>query len=306
MKSTLRYCLFAGLLLAFLPLSHAKDAPIKAVATFSILGDMVKAVGGDRIQITTIVGPGGDAHVFRPTPADAKTVAEADILFVNGFGFEGWLDRLIEASGYDGKVITATNGIEGLPLDGSADHHHHGDEHGGVDPHAWLSLGHARNYVHNITRALQDADPVSSAIFAINRDSFLKELKTLEALTADTLDKLPEERRKVVTSHDAFGYFADAYRLTFLAPQAGNTETEATAKDVAALIEQIRAERITAVFLENVVSPRLLKQIAAESGAKVGGTLYADALSPADEEAGTYLKMMRHNIQTIYQALGSE
>lgn len=307
MKLHLYYRLPAGLLFLLLtwpPLSHAQETPLKAVATFSILGDMLKAVGGDRVKVITLVGPNGDAHVFSPTPADAKTVAEADILFVNGFGFEGWLDRLVEASDYDGNVVTVTKGIEGLSLDLTDDHH--GSGHGSVDPHAWLSLSHAKTYVLNITRALQNADPLGSAEYAINLDTYLQELTKLEEFITNTLDKLPKERRKVVTSHDAFGYFADAYQLTFLAPQGGNTETEATARDVAALIEQIRAEKITAVFLENVVSPRLLEQIAAESGAQVGGTLYADALSAKDGEAGTYLKMMKQNIQTLYQALGAE
>ncbi|EIJ33610.1 metal ABC transporter substrate-binding protein [Thiothrix nivea] len=293
------------LLLAWLPSVHAEETPLKVVATFSVLGDMVRAVGGDRVQLTTLVGPDSDAHVYQPTPADAKTVAEADILFVNGFGFEGWLERLIEASGYKGKMVTVTEGITGLPLadaDGHKEEHGHGD----VDPHAWQSLAHAKTYVHNINRGLQAADPLNSAVYAINRDAYLQQLTELEQLITDTLDKLPESRRKVVTSHDAFGYFADAYRLTFLAPQGISTETEATAKDVAALIEQIRAEKITAVFLENMMSPRLLEQIAAESGAKVGGTLYADALSPADGEAGTYPKMMQHNIETLYQALKAE
>ncbi|QQZ27634.1 metal ABC transporter substrate-binding protein [Thiothrix subterranea] len=295
----LRPCLLV-VLLAWLPWVHAEEAPLKAVATFSILGDMVKAIGGERIQLTTLVGADSDGHVYQPTPADAKTVAQADMLFVNGLGFEGWLERLVEASGYKGKVVTATEGITGLPLDGGS------HQHEGVDPHAWQNLANAKTYIQNITRALQDADPVGSAVYAINRDTYLQQLAVLEQQLAETLGKLPEDRRSVVTSHDAFGYFAAAYQLKFLAPQGINTETEATAKDVAALIEQIRAEKITAVFVENMVSPRLLEQIAAESGATVGGTLYADALSPADGVAGTYLAMMEHNIETLYQALAAK
>jgi len=294
------------LLLAWVPLSYAEDAPpLKVVASFSILGDLVKAVGGDRIELKTLVGPDGDAHVFSPTPADAKKILGADILFVNGFEFEGWLDRLVDASGYSGKIITATEGITGLSIVHEDDADKHEDEHGGADPHAWLSLAHVKTYVRNITDALQKADPSSSAVYESNHDSYVIQLSELEKLVTETLDTLPEDRRTVVTSHDAFGYFADSHRLKFLAPQGFNTESEATARDVAALIEQIRAEKITALFMENVVSPRLLTQIAAESGVEVGGTLYADALSQADKEASTYLKMMRHNIQTLYKSLSN-
>lgn len=307
-------------LLIWLPTTYAEDKPIKAVATFSIIGDMVQTIGGDRVQVKTIVDADTDAHVYRPTPADAKTMLEADILFVNGFGFEGWLERLIEASGYQGKIVTVTNGIKGLPFEHEDDEKHdddkhesksehhdeHGHAHGDTDPHAWLSLAHAKTYIRNIADALHSADSSGSETYFANRDNYLKKLAELETLVTETLDKLPKERRTLVTSHDAFGYFADAYQLTFLAPQAGNTEIEATARDVAALIEQIRAEKITAAFLENTVSPRLLEQIAAESQVKIGGTLYADALSKADGEAGTYLAMMKHNILTLHNALRAE
>lgn len=294
----LQRCLLV-LMVAWLPWAHAEEAPLKVVATFSILGDMVKAVGGDHVQVQTLVGPDGDVHDYQPTPADAKTLAEADILFVNGLGLEGWLDQLIASSGYTGKIVTVTEDITSLPLA-------HADENAGVDPHAWQNLAKAKAYVHNINRGLQDVDPLSSVVYAINRDAYLKQLTGLEQLIADTLDKLPEDRRKIVTNNDAFGYFADAYRLTFIAPQGISTETEATTRDAATLIEQIRAEKITAVFLENMFSPQLLEQITTESGAKIGGTLYADALSPADGEAGTYLQMMQHNIETLYQALKAE
>ncbi|MCB1639827.1 MAG: metal ABC transporter substrate-binding protein [Thiothrix sp.] len=299
------------MLMVWLPSVQAQDAPLKAVATFSILGDMVRAVGGERVQVTTLVGPDGDAHVYQPSPGDARTIAGADILFVNGFGFEGWLERLVEASGHTGSIVTVTQGVEGLPLNpvvAAPETAHEPHERaegpaGTVDPHAWQNLANAGIYVNNIHRGLQEADPAGSAVYARNRDAYLQALAALEQRITETLDTLPQDRRKVVTSHDAFGYFAAAYRLEFIAPLGVNTEAEATARDVAALIEQIRAERIGAVFLENMVSPRLLEQIAAESGAKVGGTLYADALSPAVGEAGTYLKMMQHNIDTLYQAL---
>ena len=296
LRQWLHACLFTCLV-AWLPWVQAEETPIKVVATFSILGDMVKAIGKERIQLHTLVGADSDAHIYQPIPADAKTVADADILFINGLGFEGWLERLIEASGYQGKVITATTGITPLSLtDGSQ----------GIDPHAWQNISHAKTYIHNITHALQAADPAGSTIYASNRDAYLQQLTTLEQQLSETLGKLPNDRRTVVTSHDAFAYFAAAYQLKFLAPQGISTEAEATAKDVAALIEQIRTEKITAVFIENMVTPRLLEQIAAEGGAMVGGTLYADALSPADGIAATYLTMMQHNIHTLHQALAAD
>lgn len=335
------------LLFSWAPLSYADEAPIKTVATFSILGDMVQTIGGERVEVITLVGPNSDAHVYSPSPADAKNILEADILFVNGFEFEGWLDRLIAASGYKGKIITATTGIKGLKIDdegqhedehhnkhakheddkhaadkhdkheehakhegehkdehegehkGEHGHHHHGD----IDPHAWHSLKHAKTYINNITRALQAADPKSSDVYAANRDAYLKEIAALEQLAAETLDTLAADSRTVVTSHDAFGYFADNHKIRFLAPQGMSTESEASAKDVAALIEQIRKENIKALFLENMISSRLLEQIAAEANVTIGGKLYSDALSRPDQEAGTYLKMMKHNIQTVYDTL---
>lgn len=316
-------------LIVWMPLSHAEDKPLNVVATFSILGDMVQSVGGDRVQVTSLVGPDSDAHAYNPTPADAKTILKADVLFVNGWGFEGWLDRLVDASGYKGMLITATDGIEGLPFDhgdehdddhdeekhaGKHDNHDddekhadaHGHHHGETDPHVWLSLFHAKTYIKNITHALQEADAEGGDIYKANSEAYLKQLTELEALITKTLDTLPEGRRTVVTSHDAFGYFADQYQLKFLAPQGLNPEAEASARDVAGLIEQIRKEKITALFLENIVSPRLLEQIAKESGAEVGGTLYADGLSKAGGDADTYLKMMKHNITTVYQTLKVE
>lgn len=325
--------------MVWMPVSHANEKQLNVVATFSILGGMVKSVGGDHVEVTTLVGPDSDAHAYNPTPADAKTILKADVLFVNGWGFEGWLDRLVDASGYKGRLITATDGIEGLPFDHGDDHNeeHHGDDHDGkhagkhedhhdkhedkhddkhadahghhhgeTDPHAWLSLAHAKVYIQNITGALQEADPKNSAVYALNQDAYLKQLGELEQLVTETLDTLPKERRTVVTSHDAFGYFADSYQFRFLAPQGLNPEAEASARDVAALIEQIRDENITALFLENIVSPRLLEQIAAESGAEIGGTLYADGLSKPEGDAGTYLNMMKHNIMTVYQTLKAQ
>ena len=302
---------------------------LPVVASFSILGDMVAEVGGDRVAVTTIVGADGDAHVYQPTPADAQAVASASLVVVNGLGFEGWLDRLIDASSYGGPIVVATAGIEprtepgsedqdaahdhAAHDDGAHDHaahdgdhdHGHGHDHGGADPHAWQSLANARAYVDGIEAGLAAVDPEGAATYAANADAYLAEIDALEAEIRAALDALAPERRRVVTSHDAFGYFADAYGLEFFAPQGMSTEAEASAKDVAALITQIRVEGIPAVFLETVADPRLLERITAETDATIGGTLYADALSGPDGPAATYLDMMRHNVATLTAALGS-
>lgn len=313
--------IFLGLTtaLALLPMYAFAQDRLPVVASFSILGDMVAEVGGDRVAVTTLVGPDGDAHVYQPTPADAQMIAGASLVVVNGLGFEGWLDRLIEASEYKGPVVVATEGVTALEMaeggdddhaegeahDHDHDHDHEGHDHGGTDPHAWQSLANARLYVANIEAGLTAADPEGAATYAANAATYLAEIDAVEAEVVAAIAALPEARRSVVTSHDAFGYFAAAYGLTFHAPEGVSTESEASAADVAALITQMKAESITAVFVENISDSRLLEQITAETGAQVGGTLFSDALSGPDGPAATYLGMMRHNVATLAAALGS-
>ncbi len=285
----------AGLAVLLGSVSARADGPIDVVATFSILGDMVRQVGGDRVHVTTLVGPDGDGHVYQPTPADAQAVAGAKLLVVNGLGFEGWMDRLSEASGYKGQVVTATAGVEPRRM---AD-----QDHGEIDPHAWQSLANARIYVRNIADGLAAIDPAGAEIYRRNAAGYMKEIDAVEAQVREAIDSLPVERRKVVTSHDAFGYFSEAYGIEFYAPVGVSTEAEASAGDVAKLIRQINKEKIPAVFVENISDRRLLDQIVRETGARIGGKLYSDALSKADGPAGTYLGMMRHNIQVLVAAL---
>ncbi len=287
----------AGLAVLLGSVSARAEGPIDVVATFSILGDMVQQVGGDRVHVTTLVGPDGDGHVYQPTPADARAVAGTKLLVVNGLGFEGWIDRLSEAAGYKGRVVTATDGVEPRRM---ADH-----DHGEIDPHAWQSLANARIYVRNIADGLAAIDPAGAEIYRRNAAGYIKEIDAVEAQVRESIDSLPVERRKVVTSHDAFGYFSAAYGIEFYAPVGVNTEAEASAGDVAKLIRQIKKERIPAVFVENISDRRLLDQIVRETGARIGGTLYSDALSKADGPAGTYLGMMRHNSRTLVGALGA-
>jgi zinc/manganese transport system substrate-binding protein len=270
---------------------------IKTVASFSVLGDMVKQVGGDRVDVITLVGPDGDAHVYEPTPADAKNLASAQILFTNGLGFEGWMDRLEKSSGFKGKVVVASTGVNPRTMVE--------DEKTITDPHAWQSLANGKLYVANIRDGLIAVDPEGKSVYEANTAKYLDEITKEEAKVKAALAALPPERRKIITSHDAFGYFGAAYGLEIIAPEGVSTESEASAKDVAKIIRQIKAEHIPAVFMENITDHRLLDQIASETGAKIGGELYTDALSPPDGPAPTYLDMFRHNIGALTSALSS-
>ena len=284
-----------------LPASADAADKIKAVASFSILGDMVKQVGGDRIELATLVGPDGDAHVFEPTPSDAKTLAGAQILFMNGLGFEGWMERLEKSSGFKGKVVVASEGVKPRTMTEEED----GKAEEITDPHAWQSLANGKLYIANIRNGLIAVDPDGKAIYEANAAKYLDEIATEDDEVEASLAKLPEDRRKIITSHDAFGYFGAAFGLKVIAPEGVSTEAEASAKDVAKIIRQIRSEHIPAVFMENITDHRLLDQIARETGAKIGGTLYTDALSPPDGPAPTYLDMFRNNVGVLTAALSS-
>ncbi|MBT7674894.1 MAG: zinc ABC transporter solute-binding protein [Oceanospirillaceae bacterium] len=291
------------------------DDPIPVVATFSVLGDMVKRIGGEHISLTTLVGADGDTHVYQPTPQAARVVAEADVLFINGLGFEGWLERLVEAAPFAGSLVVATTGIEPIAFGDHDDHEegheegheeatdHHG-EHGAFDPHAWHSFTNAIIYANNIAAGLAQVDPTNAGFYYQNHQIFVNEIRVLKAEADVIMAALPIDKRTVVTPHDGFGYFADLYNLRFEAPQGLSTESEASAADVAKLILLIRKQEISAVFIESITDNRLMEQIANETGAVIGGKLYSDALSSEDQPASTYLDMMRHNTKTLSQALG--
>jgi len=285
------------------PGARAQDR-LNVIASFSILGDFVKNVGGDRVEVATLVGPNGNAHVYAPSPGDAKKVADAKLVFVNGLGFEGWLERLVKASGTKAPIVVATKGIKPLERAGEHDHDHDHD-HGRADPHAWQSVANAKIYVANIRDALIAADPAGKDAYSANAAAYLAKLDALERDVREVIAKIPDDRRRVITSHSAFGYFQDAYGVNFTAPQGVSTEAEASAKDVAAIIAQIRKQKVAAVFLENVTDPRLVEQVARETGAKVGGTLYSDALTDDKGDATTYVDLMRHNLRQLASALVS-
>lgn len=303
MTSRLKSFAQRWLLIASLTLPTVAFAAVDVVASFSILGDITQRIGGDRIKVHTLVGPNADAHVYQPTPTDAKTLAKARLVVVNGLGFEGWINRLIKSSGYRGSVVTASSGIRTLARSESGDEHDHHDHAGESNPHAWQDLSNAARYVDNIRNALIDIDPDGRSTYQANADQFSKEIGALDAEVRQTFKKIPMDRLKVVTTHDAFGYFGQAYGIAFIAPVGVNTDAEPSAADIGRIIKQIRREKIPAVFMESISDSRLLERIRQESGARIGGTLYSDALSKTDGPAATYLEMMRHNARTLVKAL---
>ena len=277
--------------------NRVQDRP-RAVATFSILGDFARNVGGERVELATLVGPNGDVHVFAPTPGDVKTIAAADIVFVNGLGLEGWIDRLIAASATRALVVVASRGI--TPRSGTR-----AQDRGASDPHAWQSVANAKLYVGNIRDGLIAIDAAEKKIFEANANTYLAKLDALDGEIRAAIETIPSARRKVITAHSAFGYFGDAYGIEFIAPEGLSTEAEPSARDIAKLIEQIRRENVPALFLENVADSRLLQRIGAETGVRIGGRLFSDALSPPDGPAASYIEMMRSNLRELTRALTS-
>lgn len=296
---------------------------LQAVASFSILGDMVRQVGGDRVDVTVLAGPGADTHVFQPTPAHARAVAQARVLFVNGAGFEGWMERLLKSSGFKGQQVVATKGLElikRVPAAGKGGHddhdehdddhdhdheehdHDHDHDHGGLDPHAWQSVPNAMVYVKNITEGLCAADAAACPVFKKNAAAYNERLRALDGEIRGVWKAIPKAQRRVIVAHAAFGYYARDYGVRFMAPQGVSTEAEASAKGVAALVRQIKKEGIKALFVENVSDPRLIEQIARETGLKPAGELYTDALS-VGAPAADYLDLMRYNTQTLARAI---
>jgi zinc/manganese transport system substrate-binding protein len=287
--------LFAGAACVAGPALAQAPGPLKVVATFSILADLVRQVGAERVEVTVLVGPDGDAHVYAPTPADSRRLAEARLVVMNGLGFEGWMARLIRASGTKAPAVEAARGTK--PLKAAHGHGH------GTDPHAWQNVAHAKLYVAAIREALAAADPEGRGTYEANAAAYLAALDELDAEIRAGVARIPPERRKVITSHDAFAHFEAAYGIDFIAPQGVSTEAEASAQGIARIIQQIRRERIPAVFVETIADRRVIERIAQETGARIGERLYSDALSGPEGPAPTYIAMMRHNMRALGAAL---
>ena len=292
MKKFLSSIVLAGLVLAALP-AAAQDK-VKVVASFSILGDMVEQVTGNLAEVTTIVGPDADAHVYTPNTGDAKAVANADVIFVNGLGFETWSQTLIENSGTNAEVLVATDGVSPLEVEGE------------IDPHAWNALTNGMIYIENIAKGMGRIDPENEATYKANADAYIARLQILHDDAKAKLNKLPAGQRTVVTAHDAFGYLENAYGLTFLAPVGIDTEAEPSAKELAELVDHLKDVGAGALFVENITSPALVEQIARETGIKMGGRLYSDALSERGGPATSYEKMFEHNLNALIEALSPQ
>jgi zinc/manganese transport system substrate-binding protein len=297
--------LMAAAVLAWCSATSAQARTLNVVASFTILADIVREVGGAQVTVHSLVGPNGDPHVYEPTPADSAALAHADLVFVSGLGLEGWMDRLIAASGYRGKIVVASNGIDTRTM---ADTEDDAAKASGsakasdkviADPHAWNSVANAVIYARNIERAFEAADPADAAGFKASGARYIAELQALDTWVHQQINEVPPAKRRIITSHDAFGYFGAAYGIEFKAPVGYSTDAEPSARQVAALIDQIRKDGIKAVFLENANDPRLVEQIAHETGARLGGTLYPEALSAADGPAASYIQMIRTNVTLI-------
>ncbi|OIN90734.1 MAG: metal ABC transporter substrate-binding protein [Comamonadaceae bacterium CG1_02_60_18] len=267
---------------------------LPVVASFSILGDLVQVVGGARVKVTTLAGPNTDAHEFTPRPADAKAVLAARVFVVNGLNFEPWAQKLAQSAGYKGGTVVASKGIQPRTMAAESGH-----AHAEIDPHAWQNPLNVVQYVANIAAGLAKADPSGAPTYQANAAAYAKQLQDFDAQAKAQLDAIAPTQRKVITSHDAFGYLAARYGITMLAPEGVNTDSEPSAKHVAELIRQIKREKIKAVFVENMSNPRLIAQLSKDAGVRVGATLYSDALSGANGPASSYLKMMQHNLTQL-------
>lgn len=308
------------------------DERVQVLASFSILADMVETIGGEHVEVTALVGPDSDAHVYSPRPTDARALSEADLVVFNGLQFEGWMERLVGASDYAGPTVVATEGLaaaleaeahehddgghgheehedggahepeqEGHDHEAHADDDHNGHDHGGLDPHAWQDLGLGEVYVTNIRDGLIDADPAHEADYRARAARYLEEITALDAEIQALLDELPAHT-SVITGHDSFGHFARAYGVDFLSPTGLSTEAEPSAANMARLIDTIRERDVRALFHENMTSPAMIEQLAEETGLPIAGTLYADALA-SEGEASTWLGMLHHNARLLHDAL---
>lgn len=323
MKHLLALCLSLALGLAALPArAEEEQAPLKIVASFSILADMAKNVAGARAEVTTLVGPDADAHVFEPGPAHVAQLAEADVLIINGLGFEPWLVRLAASAKSKAKYVTASFGVNPLDLAAGAHDHGHGHDHDhdhgrghshdkdgypkapqDFDPHAWQDVRNGITYVRNIAIALAEKDPANATLYEANAESYITELKKLDGWVRAEIGRLPKEKRKVITTHDAFAYFEKAYGVEFLSAAGVGNQGDPSAEALARLVDQMRREKIRALFMENMGNPRMMETIARETGVENGGTLYSDALSAPGGPAPTYVAMFRHNVPALIEAM---
>jgi zinc/manganese transport system substrate-binding protein len=291
-----------------MPVRAEQGGPLPVVASFSILADLVRQVGGDRVAVEALVGPDVDTHVYQPTPADARRVAQARVVFVNGWGFEGWMERLVRNAAYRGPVVTVTDGLPPLRVPAAGHQHQHqhahDHDHGDIDPHAWQNVAHARHMVQRIAAALCEADAAGCASYRERAAAYGRELEALDAEIRAAWAGIAPAQRKVLTSHDAFGHYAQAYGVRFLAVQGVSADSEPSAAAVARLIRTVQREKVRAIFVERLGNPRVIERIARETGVRPAAEpLYADALSAPGGPASSYVALMRHNTRAMVQAI---
>jgi zinc/manganese transport system substrate-binding protein len=307
MRRLIRFVALACAGLVFAAAHLRAEERLNVVASFTILADMTRQVGGEHVTVTALVGPNGDAHSFNPNPSDAKTVAQAKLVIANGLGFDNWINRLTKSVGYKGPMLLASKGVKTRKAEQAdehaSDHKEGGHDHDATDPHAWQDLANARRYVANIADALAKADPAHAADYKARADAYDRDLAALDADIRSQLSAIPRDKRKIITSHDAFGYFGRAYGIDFLSPVGLSTESEPSAKDLAALIRQMKRQNVRVLFIETMSDPRLVQQLAREGGGIVGGQVYSDSLSDRDGPAPTYTEMFRHNVKEFVSAL---
>ena len=286
-------------------------APLRVVSSFSILGDVARQIGGEQVEVLDIVGPGQDAHVYQVTPGDIRRLGEAQLVLMNGLGYEGAaLERAVRDSQV--PVAIASAGIETL-AGGHAHDDEHDHDHGEAgaqhdaaarDPHVWQDPVLMQAYAANIAKAMIQADPAHQQVYEQRLADYQQILRDLDSWAAAEFASIPPEKRKVVTGHDAFAYLGQRYQLQFLAPQGVSTDSQPSARAVAGLIRQIREQQVKAVFMENIKDPRLVEQISQEAGVTVQNQpLYSDALSPPEGPATSYVGLIRYNVTHLVQAM---
>lgn len=283
------------------PTLGKEETPLKITATFSILGDLIKNVGKDEVEVTSVVGPNSDTHVYEPTPKDIQNLTLADLVFMNGLFFEGWMDRLIDPKDIGKRVIIVSTHI--TPRTHAHQNCTHNTHPDAIDPHAWHSIPNVITYVHEIERALSAHRPDSKTFFQENAKAYIQKLTTLHHKLQDRFAQIPENKRLAVSTHDGFGYLGETYGIRFISPLGLSTEAEASAKSLAQVIDTIKTLKVPLVFVENITSTRLMQQLCEETGTQLGPTLYSDALSPKEGPAGSYLDMMDHNTSHLLRSM---
>lgn len=282
------------LLILSLSIVTLAQAKVRVVTSFTILADFVQQVGQDKVDVLNLVSADSDPHMYEPTPQDVKNIAKADIIFINGLGFEGWLGRLTKAANTKGDVVVCTEHIHPrLVFEDTLL----------KDPHAWHSIPHAKIYVQNIARALKKKDPSNKAFYEKNMRTYLEKLTQLDESMRRRIDHIPPNRRKIITAHDAFGYFGNSYGVQVFAPQGVSTESETKIHSIIDLVKQIKQEKIRIIFIEKISNPKVIQQISDETGAQIGGELYADGLSATDGPANSYINMVRYNFNLILNSM---